>query len=195
MLSTRSRLRTAFLFAPTISISNEPNHEKNSTFHEGDSSMMSNRLRMIIATMTVVLLLTPALIWSDRHASRSAVGNNSIKLPPASTIGSGQYSYTPTPLEIEKRHQIESFAWPSRDTRGLPRLNTPPANAAYPGMTPAEIEKLARMRETGTQSIRTIMGDTTGPVTRTDNIPRAPGVEGLTPRERAKLEQYAKDQE
>jgi len=156
--------------------------------------MMSNRLRMIIAAMTVVLLLTPALIWSDRHASRNAIDNNPLKLPPASTIGSEQHPYTPSRLEDEKRQRHQSFSWPPLETRGLPRLGAPTENSAYPGMTPAEREKLNRMRETIHQLTPTLPRGAADPIMTTGNVPRVPGIEGLTSRERAKLDRHIEDQ-
>ena len=167
---------------------------KNSTIHKGDPLMMSNRLRVVIAAMTVVLLLTPALIWSDKHTSRTVINNVSLKLPPASTIGPEQQSYSPTQLEQEKRLRHESFSSPSHHTRGMPRLDVTPKNAAYPGMTSAELEKLTRMRETPSNTQTPSSRQASDPTSTIEDVPRAPGIEGLTARERAKLEDHLRKQ-
>ena len=170
------------------------NRIEHSTIHKGDSSMMSNRLRIVIAAMTVVLLLTPALIWSDKQASRTVINSVSLKLPPASTIGPEQQSYSPTQLEQEKRLRHDSFSSPSHHTRGLPRLDVTPKNAAYPGMTSAELEKLTRMRETASNTQAPSSRQTTDPASTIEDVRRAPGIEGLTPQEKAKLEDHLRRQ-
>ncbi|UCH84271.1 MAG: hypothetical protein JSW50_00870, partial [Candidatus Latescibacterota bacterium] len=144
--------------------------------------------------MTLILLLAPALIWSNKHASRTAVGDAPVKLPPASTIGPELQPYTPTQLEADKLMRHTSLAPPPRHTRGLPKLNSRPRQPQYLGMTPAELEKLAECRR----------NSPTGPIGATrevpdewstiEDVPRIPGAGGLTPGERAKLEYYQENQ-
>lgn len=176
-MSTRSRFRAAFLFAPTdVKTKNDQQDTSamdNSTMHKGDTSMMSNRLRIVITAMTLVLLLTPALIWSDKHASRDAINEASIKLPPASTIHPATQSYSPTQLEKDKLLRHTSFSSPARHTQGLPRINAAPTNAAYPGMTPTEIEKLFRVRETTSNTQTTFSQQALDPSSTIDVVPRA----------------------
>ena len=63
----------------------------------------------------------------------------------------------------------------------------------YPGMTPAELDKLAQ-RKQAPHNTTLVTREKKQPVSTIENIPRVRGIEGLTPQERAKLEAYLKSQ-
>jgi hypothetical protein len=143
-------------------------------------------------------ILTPAIIWGGRRAIDTATREAAVKLPEISTIGPEMTPYVLTPAEREKL--------------GLPAFSSsipldylyeagPKAlvssRGPYPGMTPAELEKLAawraRVRELGVSGTPRVTTPEGEPVSTIEMVPREPGIEGLTPAEKAKLEAHLRE--
>jgi hypothetical protein len=160
--------------------------------------MRSRVFPLATVAAIAVLILAPAIIWGGRRASDNATREAAVKVPEVSTIGPEMVPYVPTPAEREKLN------WPAcgsavplehlydRGARTIVKSEGP-----YPGMTPAELEKLAawqaRVREFGGTGASTMTRPPREPVSTIEMIPREPGIEGLTPAEKAKLEAYLKE--
>ncbi len=148
--------------------------------------MRNNKQQLIIATIVVAVLLVPAIIW----IGLGYAGDNSVKLPAVSTIGPEMKPYVLTALEKEKRLLPVT-------TRSVPMEFINVGTVSEPiikrdpkaGMTQAERDKLAQSKNRPHQ-IQRSAPEKVEAFSTIENIPRAPGIEGLTPQERAKLEEY-----
>jgi hypothetical protein len=162
--------------------------------------MQRNKRRWIVAVLVAAVLLVPAIIWSgmQQDAARPAqptMPKGISKMPEVVTVGPEMKPYVMTAAEQSKLSQPISSPLILDD---LMRMDAPDApdvpirnEGPYPGMTPAELEKLARWRESA-QPTQPAPTETTEPVATIEPVPRARGIEGLTPQERAKLEAYLK---
>jgi hypothetical protein len=152
--------------------------------------MRSCKSRWIVTSAFVLVLLVPALIWGGKRTIDTVVRDGSVKMPEVSTIGPEMTPYRLTPLEIQKLEQpVVEPSLPGSGVGPLQPETTIGSTGPYTGMTPAELEKLARSRTTSGQRPRA-MEDTKMPVSTIEATYRSPGVEGLTPEERTKLEAY-----
>lgn len=144
--------------------------------------MRYNKQRSIIVMIVGAVLLIPAIIWSGMRQND--------KMPAVSTVGPEMKSYILTASEREKLRlpvtvpsapmDLSSFAMVANAGVGKDRGT---------GMTQTELDKLAQRRHAPHQS-QAYTPDNGNPFATIENIPRAPGIEGLTPQERAKLEAH-----
>ena len=160
--------------------------------------MKSRRHAVIVTGIVAAVLLVPALIWSGKRAADTATREAAVKLPEMSTVGPEMTPYVLTPLEREKLN-LPAFSSP------IPfdyRSNAEPKSVVgsqgpYPGMTPAELKKLAawqaRTREETANGVRQTVLRGREPISTIEIVPRTPGIEGMNPAERAKLEAYSKE--
>lgn len=160
---------------------------------------MKNRVfQLAIGAVIVGGVLAPAILWSGKPAIGTAPREAAVKLPEISTVGPEMTPYVLTPAEREKL-KLPAFSSPIP----LDYLYEAGPKAAvgsrgqYPGMTPAELDKLAVWRArvqagTAESAPKTVLppGE---PISMFDPVPRAPGIEGMTPAERAKAEAYSKE--
>ena len=160
---------------------------------------MRNRLvRVAVGAAILGAIVTPAILWSGKQTTDAATREATAKLPEISTVGTEMQPYVLTPAEREKL-KLPAFWSPSTSDfpheakRGVIVRSEGP----YPGMTPAELEKLAACQARGwdgtLSSAPKTIHELPGPVPTFGNVPRAPGIEGMTPAERAKLEAYANE--
>jgi hypothetical protein len=146
----------------------------------------------------VGVILAPVIIWSGKPATETATRDAAMKLPEVSTVGPEITPYELTPLERRKL-ALPAFSSPiplDYLYESLPSAVVK-SERPRPGMTPAELEKLAAWRarvQAGTTdgTPRMILREK-GPISTIEIVPRAPGIEGMTPAERAKLEEYSKE--
>ena len=153
--------------------------------------MQHNKQQLIIVAIVIAVLLVPAIIW----IGMGYAGNSStVKMPAISTIGPEMTPYVMTALEREK---LTLPAWNSPIPMDFTNIDAPKAKMGsegpYPGMTPAELDKLAQ-RKQAPHNTTLVTREKKQPVSTIENIPRVRGIEGLTPQERAKLEAYLKSQ-
>jgi len=160
---------------------------------------MRNRVvQLAIGAAIVGAVLTPAVIWGGRRTIGTTTMEAVVKLPEISTIGPEMTPYALTPWEREKL-TLPAFSSPiplDYLSEALPSVVVR-GQGRYPGMTRAELDKLAAWRA------RTWEGTASGTpesvshernsISTIEMVPRAPGIEGMTPAERAKLEAYAKE--
>ena len=149
--------------------------------------------RFMTFGLGVLMLLTPVLISGDEQPLDAAELSGAVKMLEVSTVGPQMLPYQMTPGEIDKlKHH--AAANPSPATVGRPTAPPvpQPLDQSYTGMTPAELDKLARWREANPDTDMPMReGPSEQPATFT-SVPRAAGIEGMTPDERAKLEAYLK---
>lgn len=144
------------------------------------------------------LTLAPAILWSGRQAIDPGTRTAAVKLPEVSTIGPEMTPYVLTPWEREKL-TLPAFSTPiplDYLSDALPSV-VAGSQGPYPGMTRAELEKLAAWRArtwegTASGTPETVSHERKS-ISTIEIVPRAPGIEGMTPAERAKLEAYAKE--
>ena len=129
--------------------------------------MRYNKQQLIIVTIVVAVLLVPAIIWIGLGY---AGDSSSVKLPAVSTIGPEMKPYVLTALEKEKRHLPEMTSSVSMDFGNAVTETRPDMPRQHRQWAPKKTEAFSTI----------------------EYIPRAPGIEGLTPQERAKLEAYLK---
>ena len=162
--------------------------------------MKSRRHAVIVAGVVALVLLVPALIWSGMRATDAATREAEIKLPEVSTVGPEMIPYVLTPAEREKL-KLPAF-WSPIPLDYVSKPEPKPvvgSQAPYPGMTQAELDKLAawqaRLREQAESGVPQAAQAPRErqPVSTIELVPRAPGIEGMTPAERAKLEAYLKE--
>lgn len=160
---------------------------------------MKSRKRAVILTgIVAVVLLVPALIWSGKRATDAATRDADVKLPEISTVGPEMTPYILTPAEREKL-KLPAFSSPIPfdDLHKAEPKAVVGSVGPYAGMTPAELDKLAAWRARPQQGMAsgtpTAPLRETKPVSTIEIVPRAPGIEGMTPAERAKLEAYLKE--
>ena len=149
--------------------------------------MRHNKQRMFIAAIVVAVLLVPAIIWIGMGY---AGDNSSVKLPPVSTIGPEMKPYVLTALEKEKRLlpvTTRTVPMEFANTVTETRPDTPRDSDA--GMTQAERDKLEQWKNQPRPK-QTWTPEKTEAKSTIGNVPRPRGIEGLTPQERAKLEQF-----
>lgn len=160
--------------------------------------MKSRIFQLAIGAAIVGMVLAPAVIWSGKQTIGSTTREAAVKLPEVSTIGPEMTPYVLTPAEREK---LKLPAFSSSIPLDYLYEAGPKAVAGsrgpYPGMTPAELDKLAAWQArtwdgTVAGMPKTIVRDRE-PISTIGIVPRAPGIEGMTPVERAKLEAYAKE--
>lgn len=160
--------------------------------------MRSRRHAFVVTGIVMTVLLVPALIWSGKRSIDGATRETAVKLPEVSTIGAEIKPYVLTPLERGKLAlPVYSGLAPFDQADGVEPQATIGNEGPYPGMTSAELDKLAEWR-TGSLKASTSGTPTEGlrrgePVSTIEIVPRAPGVEGLTPQEKAKLEAHIKE--
>jgi hypothetical protein len=155
--------------------------------------MKQRRHVLVVTGIVTILLLVPALIWSGKRAISAETRDATLKLPEVSTVGAEMKPYVLTPGE---RAKFASAACESaipleylydREAKAIVK-----SEESYPGMTPAEIEKLAAWRARAMKSTAngapTVMMPERQPLSTIEIVPRRPGIEGLTPAEKAKLE-------
>lgn len=159
--------------------------------------MKRRRHAVVVTGIVAAVLLVPALIWSGKRAISAETRDATLKLPEVSTVGAEMIPYVLTPGERAK------LALPA-NARTIPLehlYDTRPGAGAknvgpYHGMTPAELEKLAawraRVRDLTASGVPGAMSPPREPVSTIEIVPRAPGIEGMTPLEKAKLEAYLK---
>jgi hypothetical protein len=143
--------------------------------------------RRIPAMILAAAIFASAAIWIGLgHAG----DDGTMKLPAISTIGPEMNPYVLTPLEREKRLLPVTVSPAPIDIAhiGTAAQSDVPAGP-YQGMTPAELSKLERWENEPRRPQRSAP-ETVEAFSTIENVPRAPGIEGLTSRERAKLEAY-----
>ena len=149
--------------------------------------------RFMTIALIGVLLLAPVLISGGGHALDAAALSAGVKMPEVSTIGPEMQPYQMTPGEIDKLKLHATTDAAPTDVRRPGVSPSPRAlDGAYTGMTPAEIDKLARWREARAGTDMPMREGPSVAPAKFESLPRAPGIEGLTPAERAKLETYLK---
>ena len=155
--------------------------------------MRSRVVRLATVVGIAVVILAPVIIWGGKRATDTATREAAAKRPEVSTIGPEMLPYVLTPAEREK------FNLPACESAvPLERLYDRGARATvesegpYTGMMPAELEKLAaweaRVRELAGSGKPALAAPEKKPMSTIEIVPRAPGIEGLTPAEKAKLE-------
>lgn len=160
--------------------------------------MKPRRHAVVVTGIVTAVLLVPALIWSGKLSIGAETRDAHVKLPEVSTVGPEMIPYVLTQAERTK------FAVPACESAiPLEHLyDTRPKAVVksvgpYPGPTPAEVEKLAawqaRVREMAVGGGPMITTPEREPVSTIEMVPRAPGIEGLTPAERAKLDAYLRE--
>ena len=160
--------------------------------------MRSALVRLVIGAAVVGLILVPAVLWSGKRAVDSATREAAVKLPEFSTVSPELTPYVLTPLEWEKL-DLPAFSSPipPEYLRQAEPGVVVGGKGPYPGMTEAELEKVAawrdRMQEGTDDGTQEASPASKAPISTIENVPRAPGIEGMTPAERAKLEAYAKE--
>jgi len=156
-------------------------------------------LRFALAGAIACAILAPALLLSGQRPLSALQGQDIYKGPPVFTIGPPM---TPAELAAREQEKLLSIAqgeWWSGDYVSRPERSFVPSQDAAPlpanqdkGLTPAELQKLARYQNRPPQPVEWKPGpmDPTKqyPVLRNDAPLRPLGEEGLTPQERAKLE-------
>ena len=160
---------------------------------------MKSRRRVVTLTgIVAAVLLVPALIWSGKRATDAATRDADVKLPEISTVGPEMTPYVLTPAEREKL-KLPAFSSPIplKDLYEVRPESATGNHGPYPGMTPAELEKLAAWRARVQAGTVDRVPNTVLPrreaISTFDIVPRAPGIEGMTPLERAKAEAYSKE--
>ena len=158
---------------------------------------MRNRLvRVAVGAAILGAIVTPAILWSGKQTTDAATREATAKLPEISTVGTEMQPYVLTPAEREKL-KLPAFSPPTSSAfpPEAKRSTIVRSEGPYPGMTPAELEKLASWQARGwdetLSSAPSAIHELAKPVPTFDIVPRAPGIEGMTPAERAKLEAYA----
>ena len=160
---------------------------------------MKSRRRVVTLTgIVAAMLLVPALIWSGKRATDAATRDADDKLPEISTVGP---EMTPYVLTAAEREKLKLPAFSSPIPFDYLHKTEPTAVVGsvgpYPGMTPAELEKLAAWQARSPHGMAsgtpTAPLRETKPVSTIEIVPRAPGIEGMTPAERAKLEAYLEE--
>ncbi len=154
--------------------------------------------RLALGAAIVGAILAPAIIWSGNRATDSAARDATTKLPEVSTVGLKMTPYVLTPLERQKL-TLPAFSSPmplDHLYESLPGVAAR-SEGPYSGMTQAELDKLAAWRartsEGKADGAAKKISTEKGPVSTVENVPRAPGIEGMTPEERAKLEAYSQE--
>lgn len=160
--------------------------------------MKPRRHALFVTGIIAAALLVPALLWSGKLSIGAETRDTTVKLPEVSTVGPEMIPYVLTPAERAK------LALPACESTILlehlydtgPKAVTK-STGQYPGMTPAELEKLAawraRVRELSANGAPTAITPPGEPVSTIEEIRRAPGIEGMTPQERAKVKAYLKE--
>lgn len=155
-------------------------------------------LRCAIGAAIVGVVLAPAILWSGRSAIDTAARDTAVKLLEISTVGPETTPYVLTPAEREKL-KLPAFSSPTPldllyDARPKAVVGN---ERPYPGMTPAELEKLAAWRarvQAGTvDSAPKTIDFPRKPISMFDIVPRAPGIEGMTPAEKVKAKTYSQE--
>lgn len=160
--------------------------------------MRSRVFQLATVAAIAVLILAPAIIWGGRRASDNATREAAVKVPEVSTIGPEMTPYVLTPAEREKlKLPVFSSPSPFDFPYGAEPKAVGESHGPYPGMTPAELEKLAawraRVRELGVSGTPRVTTPEREPVSTIEMVPREPGIEGLTPAEKAKLEAHLRE--
>lgn len=149
--------------------------------------MRYNKQRSVIAVIVGVVLLVPAIIWSGMRQGNQRVA---VKMPDVSTVGPEMKPYILTASEREKLRSPVTVPTAAMDLSSFAMVANPEAGTSQgTGMTHAELDKLAQRRNAPRQK-ELYMPNKSKPFATIENIPRAPGIEGLTPQERAKLEAH-----
>jgi len=161
--------------------------------------MRKRLFRFALAAAIACVVLAPALIWSGQRPQSAPQIQDVYKGPPVFTVGPPM---TPKELAAREQEKLLSIArgeWWSEEYATRTERRIPPVTdsaslsaTAYKGLTPAELEKLAAFQNRPPEFIEF----TPGPldpkkedrVLRFDAPLRPLGEEGLTPKERAKLE-------
>ena len=155
--------------------------------------MQGHRRRLIVATVIAAVLLVPAIIWSGMQQSDARAPKGVSKIPEVATIGPAMTPYVMTAQEIEK---LSLPAWSPPILMDIMRVEEPKSTIGsegpYPGMTQAELDKLAQWRASTRSTDQAATTEQQKPFSTIVNVPRARGIEGLTPQERAKLQAYLK---
>ena len=149
--------------------------------------MRHNKQRMFIAAIVVAVIVVPAIVWIGMGYARDP---NSVKLPAVSTIGPEMKPYVLTALEKEKRllpvtTRSVPMGFASAVTETRPDAPRDPAA----GMTQAERDKLEQWKNQPRPK-QVWTPEKAEAKSTIGNVPRPRGIEGLTPQERAKLENF-----
>ncbi|UCG51766.1 MAG: hypothetical protein JSW58_16595 [Candidatus Latescibacterota bacterium] len=153
--------------------------------------MPNNLCRGMIVTIFTAVLISPGLIYSDMRTLDAVMNNGKVKLPAFSTVGPRARPYTLTPIEQKKLLLPVTYVpLPCDIDEPAPPDAIPTECREYTGMTTAELEKLARMREATSKISTRSLTQNRDPLSTIEILPRGSGIEGMTPRERAKLEVY-----
>jgi len=161
--------------------------------------MKTKLVRIALAAAIACVVLAPALIWSGQRPQTALDEPGVFKEPPVFTVGPPMTPKELAAREQEKLLSIANGQWwseeyaPRHDHRIIPTpSDTPLPVIEHPGLTPAELEKLAAFQNRPPESIEYKPGPLDPKkedrVLRFDARLRPPGEEGLTPNERAKLE-------
>jgi hypothetical protein len=161
-------------------------------------------LRVSLAGAIACAILAPALIWSGQRPPTGIDERSVFKGPPVFTVGPPMTPGELAARELEKRLSIfEGQTWTNEYPAGVERPRARPSDVPpeitslpttdHPGLTPAELEKLAAIRSGCFGPRDKENQGTWGPkpelqVPRYDAPLRSLGSEGLTPEEKAKLE-------
>jgi hypothetical protein len=161
--------------------------------NKGGFDMRHKKRKLVAAAIAVGALLVPAVIWIGLgHAG----DDGTMKLPAISTIGPEMKPYVLTDIEKKKLHQSVAVPSVPMDLATFAPGDAPAAqNTPYRGLTQAERDKLERWKTRPRRPQRRYEPEKCEAFSTIENIPRAPGIEGLTPQERAKLEAYLKSQD
>ena len=156
--------------------------------------MQGHRRRLIIPAVIAVVLLVPAIIWSGMQQDGATAPTGVTKMVDVKTAGP---EMTPYVMTAQERAKLETpvLNTPVFDdiTRRVEPKSTIGGSGPYTGMTQAELDKLARLHELTGRDHPAITTAEKEPVSTIEYVPRPPGIDGLTPQERAKLEAYLKN--
>ncbi|UCH82953.1 MAG: hypothetical protein JSW50_10810 [Candidatus Latescibacterota bacterium] len=148
--------------------------------------MRRTNTRILMSVVVIGVLIAPVLLWS---------GGGISKQIDVVTIGT---EYRPQQMTLAEKEEFSRRFMVESGIRFEPRrsesMADPVRPVEYPGMTRLELDKLARSRNAHPASASVPGGpvDSKDPVSTIESVPRAPGIEGMTPEERAKLEAYLK---
>jgi hypothetical protein len=162
--------------------------------------MKTRRHALVVTGIVTAVLLVPALIWSGMRSIGAETRGTFVKLPEVSTVGPEVIPYVLTPSERAKLAlPANAPTIPLEDLYDRGTRAVVKSEGRYPGMTPAELEKLAawqaRVRELAASGRPSVTMPPASvprgePISTIEVVPRAPGIEGMTPEERAKAEGY-----
>lgn len=157
--------------------------------------MQNHRRRLLIPAVIAAVLLVPAIIWSGMQQGDATTPKGMTKIVDVKTVGPVMTPYVMTAQEKAKTAMpVWTAPDPMDNTRTVEPKSTIGSKGPYPGMTQAELDKLAEWRASPAPVNPAIPTPQKEPKSTIVTVTRPPGIDGLTPQERAKLEAYLKNQ-